>query len=472
MAYTTTPYMPLKMPTPGSREPAQIALLNENAVVLSGHDHSNGKGLPVTVLRSGLEANRPAAGNAGAVYLATDTGQFYVDTGTAWASFLTTAGASTVTGWTLVDPIIRDTLLFGPEPTGTADTSITRSGPGGLTTNATFKIANTIPDLRWVDTDAPDGNRAWSFVAATDKFIGRVLTDAEDSAMPWVTVTRAGQSVNGVSFGAAVSVVGGVSGFVFHCRDDANRQWQWYSDTAGGAQLYQATPEFNGNRLQVTPVGTLSLMPTAGNPAIQMPASATVWANGQMNIHAENAGHLYLKGASGYVLPITDTGQHLGHPSVRWTTIYCSVAPVVGSSADLKRDIAPLDPEACVAAVLGTDWVSFTYLPPAYQETEPLPADAYDEHDSNEAKAEKKAARAEAEAKNKAAHAKMLVETAPSRDQKGYVLQSPGHKVSDLFGLSDRTSASTHADLAVVACALQDALRRLAVLEANDAAPA
>ena len=60
MAYTVTPNLPLNMPTPGTREPAQIALLNDNCVVLSNHDHTNGKALAVGRLRSGLNANRPA----------------------------------------------------------------------------------------------------------------------------------------------------------------------------------------------------------------------------------------------------------------------------------------------------------------------------------------------------------------------------------------------------------------------------
>ena len=132
MAYIDTENMPLHMPVPGSREPAQIALLNENCVTLSNHDHTNGKGLAIGRLRSGLEANRPAAGSAGNVYFATDTGRFYVDTGTAWVQFITEGGQATVTGWTLIDPVIRDTLQWGPEGSGTIDATLTRTGPGDL----------------------------------------------------------------------------------------------------------------------------------------------------------------------------------------------------------------------------------------------------------------------------------------------------------------------------------------------------
>jgi len=126
MAYIDTDYMPLHMPVPGTKEPAQIALLNENCVVLSTHDHATGKGVPVSVLRSGLAANLPSPGKAGQVYFATDTGQFYVDTGTSWSNFLTSGGSSTITGWTLIDPIIRDTINFGPEGGAGIDGSLTR----------------------------------------------------------------------------------------------------------------------------------------------------------------------------------------------------------------------------------------------------------------------------------------------------------------------------------------------------------
>ena len=64
----------------------------------------------------------------------------------------------------------------------------------------------------------------------------------------------------------------------------------------------------------------------------------------------------------------------------------------------------------------------------------------------------------------------MLVETAPARSQRGYVLGSDQYKTADLFGLSDRASASVGSDLAVVACALQQALRDIADLKAQLAA--
>lgn len=48
------------------------------------HDHSNGKNLAIKRIQSGTFAARPAAGNAGHVYVATNTAQLFFDTGAAW----------------------------------------------------------------------------------------------------------------------------------------------------------------------------------------------------------------------------------------------------------------------------------------------------------------------------------------------------------------------------------------------------
>ena len=118
----------------------------------------------------------------------------------------------------------------------------------------------------------------------------------------------------------------------------------------------------------------------------------------------------------------------------------------------MKRDFAPLDPAACVAAVAETDWLSFTYNPPAPPERgEDMDDKAWSVQQEN--------------------YQKMLTETAPARRSKGYVLGSEEYQTADLFGTIDRTSGQVTADLAVVACALQDALKRIAALEAIEGAP-
>lgn len=146
MAYIVTDYMPLKMPVPGSREPAQIALLNENSQLIAGHDHSAGEGLPVSVLRSGLAGNRPAVGEAGAFWFATDNGLASLDTGAAWVDFITSAAQ----GQVLRDPVVRDAVRFGPEGSGVIDVTIQRTGAGALTLEGTPLLNQALGDARYL----------------------------------------------------------------------------------------------------------------------------------------------------------------------------------------------------------------------------------------------------------------------------------------------------------------------------------
>lgn len=141
MAYSDTANIILHMPIPGTQEPAAIALLNENCVQIDAHDHTaaTGKGLAVGRLRSGLSAAQPGAGNAGSVYFATDTGLFYLDNGTAWVLFHTDPGGGSP-DVTLIDPIVRDTLSFGPEGSGLIDSTIRRTDARQLTTNSTLTV--------------------------------------------------------------------------------------------------------------------------------------------------------------------------------------------------------------------------------------------------------------------------------------------------------------------------------------------
>jgi hypothetical protein len=170
----------------------------------------------------------------------------------------------------------------------------------------------------------------------------------------------------------------------------------------------------------------------------------------------------------GGLYPVTDNSYVFGGGVNRATAVYAVNGAIQTSVASMKEAFAPLDPAACVQAVLETDWVSFSYLPPAYVEpTEPTEkslARAMVEGVAGVEPMETVPWTATLEA-TKAGYAKMVKDTEPARHQKGYVLQSPDHKTHDLFGLSDRQSANASSDLAVVACALQDALKRIATLE-------
>jgi hypothetical protein len=135
----------------------------------------------------------------------------------------------------------------------------------------------------------------------------------------------------------------------------------------------------------------------------------------------------------GYGHPLTDNSMHWGHPSYRFAVVYSAGGVVTTSHVSKKEGFSLLNPEVCASAVLDTDWYEFDYKV------------------------------------GEGVKASVQEETAFSRHQRGYVLGSPDHRVSDLFGLADRHSASSGSDLAVVACALQGALKRIAALEARPA---
>ncbi len=70
---------------PGTNDTADIAVINANMDTLDGHRHLGGTdGLPARAVQAGLLANRPAAGTAGQLYVATDVPALYIDTGSTW----------------------------------------------------------------------------------------------------------------------------------------------------------------------------------------------------------------------------------------------------------------------------------------------------------------------------------------------------------------------------------------------------
>jgi hypothetical protein len=242
------------------------------------------------------------------------------------------------------------------------------------------------------------------------------------------------------------------------------------SVAAGAAQTFTT-------RAVLNTTGTLTLTPDAGQSAVDAKqkisvamSSATVagmsmveWAGtasgypygsirpGLIDIHNSqiNVGwNLELDGGGNAVLPGRDNVVYLGYTNARWISAYITNGVTTGSHVDLKQDITPLDPLACAQAVLDTDWVNFTYKPPAPSER---PAGVSDE----------------AWAEQRAAQDKLLADTAPTRQQKGYVLGSPDWRVSDLFGLSDRKNRSDGADIGILGAALQQALRDIADLKAR-----
>ena len=581
MAFIVTENIPLNMPVPGTREPAQIALLNENSVQLSLHDHTDGRALAVGRLRSGLQANRPAAGQAGNVYFSTDQGRFFVDTGTTWTEFLVAGRQGTVTGWTLIDPIIRDTIQWGPEGSSTIDVTLTRAAgnqmvltlQGGVIRDVgrTPALGQAITEWRaaastgsgrvgqpvnstgiWVTSNADFDGTNWNRddVARPALHLSLGTNDAADGALS-VSLLQAKPAANPIttwisrmvmnntgtfqftpdSFGVGIDVLGAVSvqgnniqvgprgnnpsagGRVIYWHDGGAMAWSTGMLAVGGQRDFYIYDFISGRAgLTIAASSGAAYFP-AQVQAVQfraMPASCefssydrgvglannyssfyrhdgisgifdstrghdvfdcgpgganfrlvnggifTFMVGNSGNVRLQNSAagmNVEMNTGGGYWHPASDNTLTLGAPALRFVTIFAVSGAVNSSHISQKKNIAPLDPAACTQAVLDTQWWEFDYNDP------PPPVRPEDMSDEDWTITED-------------AYQKMLLDTAGSRHSRGYVLGSPDHQTSELFGQRDRKSGQSTSDIAVVACALQSALQRIAELESKNAATA
>ena len=537
MAYTDTSYMPLHMPTPGTREPAAISLLNQNCVVIAAHDHSTGKGIPVSVLRSGIASSRPAASLAGQVYFATDSGLMSVDNGTAWVDFMTTTGQVNLT-----DPIIRDTLQFGAKPNGAVDYTVTRVSATGLQFSgnvgvgvapAAWRSGLSVIQVRAASlrSEGVNAHLAYNTVETTTNGYTSIVNDVAIQAK----LHNAGFQIDTappVGVGAAqtfttrlqvaptgstrIDVITSATEPLVLARSDAANYLayvgieragvgKWHLGTGPGDEFIVYSGDMSKSRVMLHPGGQVTITADSGQSSLALTSAATptLWyhlvsasdyqivqsgvgprtaigTNGTLTI-SPNGGapaikqsttlilasdqHVQLNLGTGmFLLPGADNAFGCGHPTLRWNVVY-AVAPAINTShVSLKEHFSPLDPAACVDAVLGTDWLSFDYKQSA-PDAGPPAASPVPPEETPEATAARKAQ----DATNLRLYEDGKKGADIARHQKGYVLGSPDYRTADLFGQADRFSASTHADLAVVACALQSALERIAALEAKSA---
>lgn len=364
------------------------------------------------------------------------------------------------------DAIVRNTLYFGAKPAGAADVTVARTGAGALRLDAHLGVGVNVPL-----SPAPNPVYASVHVGATGSIRGYTGADADVIYLASNTYLS---GANEVAMRNAPAVRVGAEGGEFIVRT--------YAAVAAGATQ---TPVV---RARIGTTGTLTLV--SANPALvaggdivsdsdlarNIGSVSNRFANVySTNVSAGTGANLFLNGPAGYVLPINDNGIASGHPTFRWVAVYAVNGTIQTSSAELKQDITPLDPAACYEAAKTVRWYDFRYQPPAYTEPEPPPDIAYDASDSNEVRAEKKAQRDTLIDESRAAHARMLVETAPTRHQRGFVFPPAGETkddlgemippVPDLFGLDDRESTTPQADLATLGCAMQEIIRRLEALE-------
>lgn len=96
MAVDTTPNMGLHRWNAAGDAYDWAFDLKDDKNAIDAHDHSNTKGVPVRRVAYGAVGSRPAHGNAGHLFFATDEGILYLDTGAAWTAAaknpMTTAG--------------------------------------------------------------------------------------------------------------------------------------------------------------------------------------------------------------------------------------------------------------------------------------------------------------------------------------------------------------------------------------------
>jgi hypothetical protein len=319
------------------------------------------------------------------------------------------------------DAIVRDHLYFGAKPAGVADVTLQRTGAGALRVDTNLGVG--VNPAAWHST-----LRAINFATGAAVWSDTSGTQATLSANTVLDATAAYKS----------SVTGPAS--MVQLTNGTVTAQTAPSVAAGAAQTFTT-------RAQINATGTLTLTPDATANALVYPGRLALGEGAGVNGRIQALGaSAALEIVAASTMPWTDNFESLGGGSNRWTTVYAVNGTIQTSSTDLKTDITPLDPAACAQAVLDTDWVAFEYTPP------PLTPGPPDETVAQSTK-------------RVSAHSRMVQETAFARKQNGYVLNSPSHRTSALFGLSDRKSASPQADLGVVACALQDALHRIAALE-------
>jgi hypothetical protein len=413
------------------------------------------------------------------------------------------------------DQLIRDTLRFGAKPAGVADATLARTGAGALRVDTHLGVGvnpaawggtyravqvgltgairadTATAGVFYQENSYSDGTNNRALVAGGASLVnlggGTVSLYTAPSVAAGAVQTFTQRAILSQPGTLSLTPATGSAALDLNTTDDAaavfltfsnqaSGRWAWYmqSDPGGSPlSLYSLGAAGGGftERLRMAHTGTLSLSPAAGEVALlagQAGSDFVIASQGGSNLKVSPAGFVFSS--------VVDNRDSLGFTGLRWTYVHAAAGTIQTSSADLKEAITPLDPLACYQAAKDVRWYEYAYLPPAYTPPEPPPDIAYDAADDNETKAEKKAARDEAEAKARELHAKMLVETAPARHQRGFVFPAGAESkdeaggalppVPDLFGLSDRESTTPQADLATLGCALQEVIRRLEALEA------
>jgi hypothetical protein len=340
------------------------------------------------------------------------------------------------------DAVVRDAVYFGQQGTALApDATLSRTGAGALRVDTHLGVGVT--------------PAAWGATARAVQ-VGPGGAVAGDTAAP----LRVDLSANTFHDGTTRKAVAVGAAGLLRLEGDALSFDNAPSAAAGATQT-------TTTRLTVGPTGTLTVFPDGEAAAVAVSTAGYLHRSGS-SLEVVSNGHVYLNPSTNYVLPRADRAANLGTTGVRWEALYAFNGTIQVSSVAHKESAVPLDPVAALAAVRQVAWYAFAYRPPAYVEP---PAQEGQDSDDRQRQLDE----------GKAAHARMLVETAPARNQRGFIFPDAegGAKdelggtlppVPDLFGLSDRESTTAQADLATVACGLQEHLRQFDALAARVAA--
>jgi hypothetical protein len=262
-----------------------------------------------------------------------------------------------------------------------------------------------------------------------------------------INLTSGGVSIPGtLGVSGAMTVTGAITGngSVFNLASTANIQLSpaaTYVHPSGDNSINLGHPSLNWAAV------CTHAMSAPGQLSINTGAHLVMTCGGGGWIYARSTGHTFFQGSQGAIVaPENDNRLICGGTGNRWIYVAAVQGSINTSAAIYKKNFTPLDPVACTQAVLETDWLSFDYLPPPPPEPE-----------EGETPQERIAKLGE--------YTKAQEKDAFIRRQNGYVLGHPTHKTHNLFGLADREHASPSADLGILACALQAALKRIAALE-------
>lgn len=86
-------------------------------------------------------------------------------------------------------------------PTWTQTHTYSRVGGG---TSSAIVLSSTVPTIAWKETDGAADNRLWDMLANGEKFLGRVVNDAESVESNWLIVDRTGTTVDSVTLAGQV----------------------------------------------------------------------------------------------------------------------------------------------------------------------------------------------------------------------------------------------------------------------------